>query len=57
MTRFQKILLVAFLTVWVWAAIRPKYPHDWMLENILVVIFVPVIPLLLAAKAEYAKLK
>ena len=43
MSRFEKILLGIFLAVWVWAAIKPKYPHDWMLENILVVIFVPVI--------------
>ncbi len=43
MSRFEKILLGCFLAVWIWAAIKPKYQHDWMLENILVVIFVPII--------------
>lgn len=46
MSRYQKILLVAFAIVWLWSAIKPKYPHDWMLENILVVVFVPAILLL-----------
>ena len=43
MTRYQKILLLAFTLFWTWAAINPKYPHDWLLENYLVFIFVPVI--------------
>ena len=43
MTRFQKILALIFLAVWVWAAINPTYRHDWLLENYLVFIFVPVI--------------
>ncbi len=46
MTRYQKILLLAFLIVWVWAAIHPKFPHDWLLENYLVFIFIPIILLL-----------
>ena len=43
MTRYLKILLVVFAAVWVWAAINPVYPHDWLLENYLVFIFVPII--------------
>lgn len=43
MSRYQKFLLLAFAVVWVWAAIHPKYPHDWLLENYLVFIFVPII--------------
>lgn len=43
MTRFQKILALIFLAVWVWAAINPSYRHDWLLENYLVFIFVPLI--------------
>lgn len=46
MTRYQKLLLVAFGLVWTWAAIAPRYPHDWLLENILVFIFVPAILLM-----------
>lgn len=43
MTRYHILLLIAFSAVWGWAAIEPKYPHDWLLENYLVFIFVPVI--------------
>lgn len=42
MTRYQKLLLVVFALVWAWAAWHPVYPHDWLLENVLVFIFVPV---------------
>jgi putative membrane protein len=43
MSRYHVFLLLAFVTVWIWAAIEPKYPHDWFLENLLVFIFVPII--------------
>jgi len=43
MSRYHKILFMVFLAVWVWAAIRPSYPHDWLLENVLVFVFVPVL--------------
>ena len=43
MSRYHKILILAFLAVWVWAAIRPKFPHDWLLENVLVFVFVPIL--------------
>src|SRR4051812_9799958 len=36
-------LSVLFVAVWVWAAIRPLYRHDWLLENILVFLGVPLI--------------
>jgi putative membrane protein len=42
-TRYQKYLLLVFILVWIWAAIHPKHPDDWLLENYLVFIFVPVI--------------
>lgn len=29
--------------VWIWAAINPLFPEDWLLENYLVFIFVPII--------------
>lgn len=48
MTRYRAALLTAFFVVWVWAAIQPHFPKDWLLENILVVIFVPL--LLLAGR-------
>jgi len=34
-----------FVAVWVWAAINPSYRHDWLLENYLVFIFIPIIVL------------
>src|ERR1044071_9065863 len=43
MTKFQKVLGLIFLAVWVWAAIKPMDRHDWLLENVLVFIFVPLI--------------
>lgn len=46
MTRYQKLLLLLFAIVWGWAAVDPKYPHDWLLENYLVFVFVPLILLL-----------
>lgn len=45
MSRYHAFLLGIFAAVWVWAAIDPLYPHDWLLENYLVFIFVPLIVL------------
>lgn len=39
-------LFAAFLGAWTWAAIRPVYPDDWLLENYLVFFFVPLVVLL-----------
>jgi len=42
--KYYLILLIAvFVAVWIWAAIKPLYPHDWLLENLLVFVGVPVI--------------
>ena len=46
MKKYHWFLIFAFLAVWVWAAIHPVFPHDWLLENYLVFIFVPVILIL-----------
>ena len=46
MSPYHMFLLTVFAAVWIWAAIDPVYPHDWLLENYLVFIFVPVILLL-----------
>ena len=43
MSRYHMSLIGVFVAVWVWAAIRPLYPHDWFLENVLVFLFVPVV--------------
>jgi len=40
---YKVFLLVIFLAFWVWAAINPKFPDDWLMENYLVFIFVPLI--------------
>ncbi len=40
---YKIFLFVIFVAVWIWAAIEPKFPHDWLLENYLVFIFVPLI--------------
>ncbi|HKK06677.1 MAG TPA: DUF2238 domain-containing protein [Gammaproteobacteria bacterium] len=43
LSRYHAFLIGMFALVWTWAAIGPVYPHDWLLENYLVFIFVPVI--------------
>jgi putative membrane protein len=45
MSRYHSFLLGLFAAVWTWAAIEPRYPHDWLLENYLVFMFVPLIVL------------
>ena len=43
MSRYLMFLVAVFAAFWVWAAINPIYPHDWLLENYLVFIFAPLI--------------
>lgn len=43
MSRYKLFLLLSFAVAWFWAAYQPVYPHDWLLENYLVFIFVPII--------------
>lgn len=40
---YKIFLLVVFVIVWIWAAWEPSYRHDWLLENYLVFIFVPIL--------------
>jgi putative membrane protein len=35
-------LAIIFAVIWCWAAIRPVHPEDWLLENYLVFIAVPL---------------
>ena len=41
--RLYFLLTTSFVIAWIWAAIDPLYPDDWILENILVVLFVPFV--------------
>lgn len=43
MSKYRIFLISAFVIIWIWAAINPIYPHDWLLENYLVFISIPVI--------------
>ena len=43
MTRYQALLLLAFVGGWTWAAIDPVLRSSWLLENELVFIFVPIL--------------
>lgn len=43
MSKYHKVLIAIFAIIWIWAAIQPTYPDDWLLENILVFLSVPVI--------------
>lgn len=38
-----QFLLAAYAVVWIVTAIDPVYPADWLLENLLVAVFVPVL--------------
>jgi putative membrane protein len=43
MEKSHKIVYGIYIFVWIVMAINPKYPQDWLLENILVFIFFPFI--------------
>lgn len=40
--RLPLVLLIVYAAVWVITAIEPLYPQDWLLENLLVFLTVPV---------------
>ena len=40
---YKRSLITAFIIVWLWAAFKPYYRDDWLLENYLVFVFVPII--------------
>ncbi|WP_178862300.1 DUF2238 domain-containing protein [Thiomicrorhabdus cannonii] len=44
--RYRLFLMLTFVLVWIWAAIDPVYPDDWLLENYLIFLFVPIILLI-----------
>ncbi len=41
MPKSHKFVYATYLLVWIIMAINPKYPDDWLLENILVFLFFP----------------
>lgn len=41
--RFRLFLLCVFVITWCWAAWKPLHPDDWLLENYLVFIWVPIL--------------
>lgn len=43
MPRSHKIIYALYILFWILMAINPKYPADWLLENVLVFIFLPFI--------------
>ena len=43
MQNSHKLVYALYVVVWVIMAINPKYPDDWLLENILVFIFFPFV--------------
>jgi putative membrane protein len=40
---YRRFLLAAFVAVWTWAAIKPAFREDWLLENYLVFLFFPLL--------------
>jgi len=43
MEKSHKIAYALYLLIWIVMAINPKYPEDWLLENVLVFLFFPFI--------------
>ena len=43
MPKSHKIVYALYLVVWVIMAINPKYPADWLIENVLIFIFFPFV--------------
>ncbi len=43
--RLLHVLIAAFLVIWLLAAINPHHPDDWLLENVLVFTFIPLLAL------------
>ncbi len=43
MPKSHKIVYLIYIAVWIIMAINPKYPQDWLLENVLVFIFFPFV--------------
>ena len=43
MPKSHKLVYTIYAFVWIIMAINPKYPQDWLLENVLIFIFVPFV--------------
>lgn len=43
MPKSHKIVYAIYIVIWIIMAINPKYPQDWLLENVLVFLFFPFI--------------
>lgn len=46
MPKSHKLVFAIYIVVWTIMAINPKYPQDWLLENVLVFIFFPFVVLM-----------
>jgi len=43
MPKSHKVIYAVYILVWIIMAINPKYPQDWLLENVLVFLVFPLI--------------
>ena len=43
MEKSHKILYSIYILIWIILSINPKYPEDWLLENVLIFIFFPFV--------------
>lgn len=43
MPKSHKLVYILYVVVWIIMAINPKYPQDWLLENVLVFLIFPFI--------------
>jgi len=43
MPKSHKVIYAVYVFIWIFLAINPKYPEDWLLENVLVFILFPTV--------------
>jgi putative membrane protein len=43
MEKSHKIIYGIYILIWIIMAINPKYPADWLLENVLVFVLFPFV--------------
>ncbi len=43
MPKSHKLIYAFYVIIWIFLAINPKYPQDWLLENVLVFVLFPTV--------------
>jgi len=46
MPKSHQIIYAIYIVVWIVAAVNPRFPQDWLLENLLVIFLFPFVVML-----------